>query len=121
MCPDVEYLIRFSCQFYNHVRKYIYDTLRYTRRDQKVTVIFKFRELRMFDFYTFFSAMLVHKSAIFVYNINHFGLSVCFCHFGVHFDFLLFGKMDQRNCINFCVKNEIQCARIFVMLTAGLG
>ena len=31
------------------------------------------------------------------------------------FDFLLFEKMDQRNCIKFCVKNEIKCARTFEM------
>ena len=33
------------------------------------------------------------------------------------FDFLLFEKMDQRNCIKFCVKNEIKCARTFEVLT----
>ena len=29
--------------------------------------------------------------------------------------------MDQRNCIKFCVKNEIKCARTFEMLTVVLG
>ena len=29
--------------------------------------------------------------------------------------------MDQRNCIKFCVENEIQCARTFEMLTAASG
>ena len=33
-------------------------------------------------------------------------------------DFLLFEKMDQRNCIKFCIKNKIKCARTFEMLTA---
>ncbi|KAA2237134.1 helix-turn-helix domain-containing protein, partial [Solihabitans fulvus] len=37
------------------------------------------------------------------------------------FDFLLFEKMDQRNCIKFCVKNEIKCARTFEMLTVAFG
>ena len=32
------------------------------------------------------------------------------------FDFLLFEKMDQRNCIKFCVKTEIKCAKAFEML-----
>ena len=35
----------------------------------KITVIFKFRELRTFDLY---------MSVIYVDNISHFGLSVCF-------------------------------------------
>ena len=35
------------------------------------------------------------------------------------FDFLLFEKMDQRNCIKFCVKNEIKYARTFEMLTVA--
>ena len=29
--------------------------------------------------------------------------------------------MDQRNCIKFCVKNEINCARTFEMLTVVFG
>ena len=32
-------------------------------------------------------------------------------------DFLLFVKMDQRNCIKFYVKNENKCAGTFGMLT----
>ena len=36
-------------------------------------------------------------------------------------DFLLFEKMDQRNCIKFCIKNEIKCARTFKMLTVAFG
>ena len=35
--------------------------------------------------------------------------------------FLLFEKVDQRNCIRFCVKNEIKCARTFEMLTVVFG
>ena len=30
--------------------------------------------------------------------------------------FLPFEKMDQRNCIKFCVKNDIKCARAFETL-----
>ena len=33
----------------------------------------------------------------------------------------LFEKMDQRNCIQFCVKNEIKCAKTFKMLTVAFG
>ena len=29
--------------------------------------------------------------------------------------------MDQRNCITFCVKNEIKCANTFEMLTVAFG
>ena len=41
--------------------------------------------------------------------------------FGVLFDFLLFEKMEQRNCIKFCVKNEIKFARTFEMSTVAFG
>ena len=41
--------------------------------------------------------------------------------FGVLFDFLLFEKMDQRNCVKFCVKNQIKCAKIFEMMTVAFG
>ena len=30
-------------------------------------------------------------------------------------------KMNQRNCIKFCVKNEIKCARKVEMLTVAFG
>ena len=36
-------------------------------------------------------------------------------------NFLLFDKMDQGNCIKFCVKNYIKCARTFEMLTVVFG
>lgn len=51
-----------------------------TRSDQKFTVIFKFRKLRMFDFRIFCSVMLVHMAVTcsFLANVSHFGLSVCF-------------------------------------------
>ena len=35
--------------------------------------------------------------------------------------FLLFEKMDQRNCIKFCVKNETKYANTFKMLTVAFG
>ena len=38
---------------------------------------------------------------------------------GVLFNFLLFEKMDQKNCIKFCVKNKIKCA--FEILTVAFG
>ena len=44
-----------------------------------------------------FSVMLVNMCVIYVDNISHFELSVCFC-------------------IKFCVKNEIKCARAFETL-----
>ena len=43
------------------------------RCDQKIIVIFKFRELRMYDI-----RMLVHMSVIYVDNVSHFGMSVLF-------------------------------------------
>ena len=35
--------------------------------------------------------------------------------------FILFEKMDQRNCNKFCVKNEIKCAGTYEMLTMVFG
>ena len=34
---------------------------------------------------------------------------------------LPFEKMDQKNCITFCVKNEIKCSITFDMLAATFG
>ena len=57
----------------------------------------------------------------------NFGLSVHFSQikrsefFCVLFNFLLFEKMVQRNCIKFCVKNEIKCRRTFEMLIVEFG
>ena len=48
----------------------------YTRCDQKITVIFKFRKLHMFDSRIFFSVMLAHMSVIHVDNISLIGLIV---------------------------------------------
>ncbi|UYV67063.1 GART, partial [Cordylochernes scorpioides] len=41
--------------------------------------------------------------------------------FWIVFDFYLLKKMDQRTCIKFCVKNEINCADAFRMLTVAYG
>ena len=52
-------------------------------------------------------------SVVYVDNIGHFGLSVCFLtsiDLLLFFDFLLFEKIYQSNCIKFCIENEIQCA-----------
>ena len=46
------------------------------KNNKKITVIFKFRKLRTIS--AFFSVVLVHMSVIYVDNIGHFGLSVCF-------------------------------------------
>ena len=35
--------------------------------------------------------------------------------------FFIFEKMDLRNCIKFCVKNETKCAKTFKMLTVAFG
>ena len=50
-----------------------------TRCDQKITVLFKFREKHMFDFHIFV-LLCWHTCLLYIYvdNISHFGLSVCF-------------------------------------------
>ena len=40
---------------------------------------------------------------------------------GVFFDFSLLEKLDQRNRIKFCLKNEIKCVMTFEMWTVALG
>ena len=40
---------------------------------------------------------------------------------GVLFDFLLFERIDQSNCIKFRVKNYIKCERTFEMLTVNFS
>ena len=73
----------------------------------------------------FFSVTLVHMSVVHIYvdNISHFGLSdtkvshVLVCSLLL----LLFEKINQRNCIKFCVKNKIKCARTLEMLTVEFG
>ena len=37
------------------------------------------------------------------------------------FDFLLFEKIYQRNCIKFCIQTEIKYAKIFEKLTVMFG
>ena len=53
----------------------------YTRCDQKITVIFKFRESRMLDFRIFLCVIFVISviyMLVYVDNISHSGFSVCF-------------------------------------------
>ena len=92
---------------------------RHTKCDQKITVIFKFRELRVFDFRIFFFCYVGRHVCYICWQYQSFWIAslfltdkkvsrvlVCFS------IFLLFEKMDQRNCIKFCVKYEIKCAKI---------
>ena len=37
------------------------------------------------------------------------------------FDFLLFDIMDQRNCIKFCIKNEIKCSKTIVYVESTMS
>ena len=71
---------------------------------------------------------ILHMSVIYPYvdNISHFELSSLFLTdktvsrvFWCAPRFLLFEKMDLRNCIKFCVKNEIKCSKTFDMLTVN--
>ena len=48
----------------------------YTRYEQKITFIFKYLELRIFDFHIFFSVMLVHMSYIYVDNMTFWIVSL---------------------------------------------
>ena len=77
----------------------------------KITVIFKFRELRMFDF-RILSLLCWYTCLLNMYvdNISHFGLSDYYSK-----------KWIQKLCIKFCVKNKFKCARTFEMLTVALG
>ena len=99
----------------------------YTRRDQKITIIFKFPELHMFNFRISASIMLVHMSvtSIHVDHISHFVLSVCIWQikrFVVFWCALwFFTSKKWIKCVKFCVKNSIKCARTFEMLTVAFG
>ena len=86
-----------------------------TKCDQKITAIFKFRELRIFNL-LIFSVLLVHMSVIYVDNISHFGLFLAIVSLinkmvsrVLVFSsiFLLFDQMDQRNCFKFTFKIEV--------------
>ena len=61
--------------------------------------------------------MLVHMSVINVDNISHYGLSLCFWQFSpilVSSSIFYYPKkMDQRQCVKFCVKNETKFARMW--------
>ena len=82
--------------------------------DQKITVILKFRELRC-SIFAYFSVMLVHMPVIYVDNISHIGLSVCFWR-----EKKLVGKVDQRNSIKFYVENKIKCMDIWNVVSSLL-
>ena len=78
---------------------------KYTRSDQKITVIFKFRGLRMINFSTC------------LLNIVDSELSVCFWKIKMLvvlcglFDFVLLEKMARRNCFKFKlnVQKHLKC------------
>ena len=100
------------------------------RCDQKITVIFQFREFLMFDFFSlflFFSYVGKHVCYI-CWQYEPFWIVSLFL-IGkkisrillMAFDFLLFKKMDQRSCIEFCVKNKIKCAKTFEMSSVAFG
>ena len=79
----------------------------------------------MLNFPIFFCLLCWYTSLFYMLTIS----AILHCQFvfdrlkkiGVLFDFLLIEKMDQRNSIQFCVKNEIKCARTFEMSTAVFG
>ena len=69
----------------------------------------------MMDFRIFFPVMLVHMSVLYVDNISHVGLSVCFWQikrlvlFWCALRFFCFSKkMDQRNCLCKKLKLNVQ-------------
>ena len=85
--------------------------LLYTTCDHKITVIFKFRELCLFDF-LIFSVMLVHMSVIYVdiyqpFWIVSLFLTVTKVSRGLMYASIFYysTKTDQKNCLKFCVKN----------------
>ena len=67
--------------------------------------------------------MLVHMSVIYADNISHCVLSICFWQIKILVEFWCALRLFiiQRNCIKFCEKNEIKCARTFKMLTVAFG
>ena len=68
----------------------------------------------MFDFRIFFFLLYWYTCLLYVYvdNISHLGLSVCFWQIKRLVVFCL---------IKFCVKNEMKCAWTFEMLTVAFG
>ena len=78
----------------------------YTSCDQKTTVIFKFHESSML----YFRIMLVHMSATYfgLSKHNHKKVSRIFVCCQI---FYYLEKMDQRNCIKFCVKMKLNVTR----------
>ena len=77
----------FQQKFWSFRSHLIWEESLHTRCSQKITVIFKFGELCMFDFRIFFSVMLVYMSVWYV------GLQVWF---GVLFDYFVIRKNGSR-------------------------
>ena len=71
--------------------------------------------------------MLKHMSVTYVDYISHFEMPVCFWQikklvvFWCALRLLVFELMAHKNYIQFCLKNEIKCARTFEMLTVAFG
>ena len=94
----------------------------------KITFIFQFRELSMFDFCIFLCCYVGRHVcyirwqyqkfwivSLFLTDIKLSPVLVCSS------IFYYSTKMDQKKCIKFFVKNVIKCAKTFEMLTKAFG
>ena len=86
----------------------------YTRCDQKITIIFKFRELRMFDF-CIFSVMLVHMSVYICWQCQPFWIVSLFLTDKKVNRVLVCSSIFyySKKWIKGTVKNYIKCAKTF--------